>query len=102
MMKDELSMPDPLDENPYLTGIITATSFMVFGAIPLIPYIFLGNVLGATFYISLVFTGVALIILGLFRWKVTRQGFLRSVGETVLVGSISAGVAYLVGTFFRV
>jgi VIT1/CCC1 family predicted Fe2+/Mn2+ transporter len=102
MMKDELSMPDPLDENPYLTGIITATSFMVFGAIPLIPYIFLGNVLGPTFYISLVFTGVALIILGLFRWKVTRQGFLRSVGETVLVGSISAGVAYLVGTFFRV
>ncbi len=102
MMKEELEMTNPLSENPLLTGIVTATSFMIFGLIPLVPYVLFRGALGNEFVLSLTFTFAALLTLGLLRWKVTNQSFLRSVGETVMIGSISAGVAYLVGTFFRV
>jgi len=102
MMKEELEMQNPLGENPLITGIITAASFMIFGLTPLVPYVLFKGYLGNEFTLSLIFAFVALILLGFLRWKVARQGFLRSIGETVFIGSISAGVAYLVGTFFRV
>ena len=47
------------------------------------------------------FTFFALVLLGFLRWKVTKEKITRSIGEVVLIGSVSAGVAFLVGTFFR-
>ncbi len=101
MMKEELEMQNPLGEKPLVTAVITASSFMLFGLTPLIPYVLFKGLLGNEFVLSLIFTFGALILLGFLRWKVAKQGFLRSIGETVFIGSISAGVAYLVGTFFR-
>ncbi len=55
----------------------------------------------ATFRVSLAANLAALAALGLLRWRVTAQGLLRSVGETVLVGGTCAAVAYAVGWAFR-
>ncbi|KXK10679.1 MAG: VIT family protein [Microgenomates bacterium OLB23] len=101
MMKEELDMPNPLGENPTLTAITTTISFIFFGAIPLVPYVLLQGYHINQFAVSLSCALAALVTLGLLRWKVTGQTFMRSVGETVLIGSISAGVAYAVGTLFR-
>lgn len=101
MMRDELEMSNPHQENPILTGIATFFSFIMFGFIPLAPYVLLVGTTENLFLFSILFTTMALIILGIFRYKVTQQDMIRSILETLLVGSVSALIAYGVGTFFE-
>lgn len=100
MMRYEFEMNDPTNENPLLTGGVTFLSFIVFGAIPLTPYIFFGSH-EHTFTYAVIATILALILLGLLRWRVTRDSLWRSVGEILLIGGTSAFIAYIVGTLFR-
>lgn len=100
MMRYELGMSDPDDGNPAADGFKTFLSFLVFGAIPLLPYFLLPPV-ESTFYLAVGATFLALVLLGLLRWRVTGEGLRRSVAETVLVGGICAVVAYAVGLAFR-
>lgn len=101
MMKDELEMQNPEGDNAALMALATFLSFLVFGFIPLVPYVFFSSA-GNIFFISVGATFVALLLLGLLRWKVTNQGVIRSVGEVILLGGVSAGIAYAVGMFFKV
>ena len=100
MMRHEMGMADPADENPAVTGLATFVAFILFGSIPLIPY-FLLPPDEATFRISIAATFAALALLGLVRWRVSGTGLARSVAETMLVGGVCAGVAYAVGLAFR-
>lgn len=99
MMQYEIGMPDPTDDNPAMNGLATFLAFILFGAIPLLPY-FLLEPVQSTFYLSIMTTFLALVSLGLIRWKVTNETMLRCVGETVLVGGICAIVAFGVGLAF--
>lgn len=101
MMNTELEMPNPESEKPLLTGLSTFFSFILFGSIPLVPY-FIPMNQDDTFIVSIFFTITALILLGLLRFKVTKEKIIRSIGEVVFLGSISALVAYFVGTFFKI
>lgn len=101
MMRYELEMSDPTNENALLTGSVTFISFIIFGAIPLIPYFIVGNN-GNTFKLAIGATFIALLLLGLLRWKVTKDSLIRSVGEILVIGGISASIAYLVGTLFAI
>lgn len=98
MMKYELEMSDPSGDNPFLTGLATFIAFVVFGFIPLIPYLL--SPTESAFIPSLIATFSALVLLGLLRWKITMENVLRSVSEIVLIGGSAAVLAYLVGTFF--
>ena len=100
MMHDELELPDPTKENPFLTGIATFFAFLAFGFIPLIPYIILDKS-PKVFLYSAMATFCALVLLGLLRWRVTAERIFRSVFEIVLIGGVSASIAYIVGTFFK-
>jgi len=100
MMNNELEMTSPENDKPILTGLSTFTSFIFFGAIPIFPYILLRNDPNI-FMISSISTMGALIMLGILRYRVTKETVLRSVGEVVLLGGLSSVIAYLVGTFFR-
>lgn len=100
MMNYELQMPNPEGENPILTGLATFIAFISFGFIPLLPYLVIQQPVTAFSY-SIGFTLSALLLLGTLRWRVTKQHILRALGETVLLGSLSASVAYIVGFFFR-
>lgn len=99
MMQYEIGMSDPTDDNPALNGLATFIAFIIFGSVPLLPYFVLQPVT-STFYLSVVATFLALVALGLLRWKVTNETMFRCVGETVLVGGICAIVAYAVGLAF--
>ena len=96
MMTYEFGMHSPDVESPALNGIFTFLSFIFFGAIPLVPY-FVFAPTQETFYQSIGATGAALLGLGLLRWNATGERLMRSVGETVAVGTICALVAYVVG-----
>lgn len=100
MMNYELELPNPEGENPYITGLMTFVSFLFFGFLPLFPYALLQRVDGVFAYAALAAFG-ALVLLGILRWRVTKEPLVRSVGEVVLLGGVSGGVAFLVGTFFR-
>lgn len=100
MMKYELEMANPFDENPTFSAIATFLAFVSFGAIPLLPYIF-SFPYNHPFTLAVIATGFALFLLGLLRYKVTQESLIKSVGEIMLVGGVSASVAYFVGTFFR-
>jgi VIT1/CCC1 family predicted Fe2+/Mn2+ transporter len=100
MMQHEVGLPDPSDSDPVARGFVTFGSFLTFGSMPLWPY-FLLPPEAATFRLSLAMTFAALVALGMLRWRVTTQSFVRCVGETVLVGGTCAAVAYGVGLAFR-
>jgi VIT1/CCC1 family predicted Fe2+/Mn2+ transporter len=100
MMNQELELPNPEKDDPYKMSLVTFCSFITFGFIPLIPYVFFqGKFL---FIASIFMTAFSLFLIGIMRWRVSKQGFVRSVGEMLLLGGAAATVAYLVGTMFRV
>jgi len=102
MMNHELEMPDPRGENPMLNGLATFSSFLVFGAIPLVPFMLFASAdPGTVFNYSVAGTFMALVTLGLLKWKVVGGKLQDSLLEVVLVGTTAAIVAYYVGTFFK-
>lgn len=103
MMANEYELSDPRGENPVLTGFITFASFLVFGAVPILPFVFLGDASATmAFQVSTAGTFLALVLLGLLKWKMVGTSLTRSLAEIVLVGSVAAGIAFLVGTFFKI
>jgi VIT1/CCC1 family predicted Fe2+/Mn2+ transporter len=98
MMRYELEMPTPEHENPIITGLVTFSSFTLFGFIPLIPYMLTQG--SNSFQTSVIFTLLSLVLIGVLRWKVTTQTLVRAVGEIVILGGAAAMIAYFVGTLF--
>lgn len=104
MMHHELEMSDPHNENPVFTGFATFASFIVFGSIPLIPFLVIGA--GSTadpktvFMFSVVGTVIALILLGVLKWKIVGITLKRALAEMLIVGGAAAVVAYFIGTLF--
>jgi len=103
MMNHELEMPDPRDENPMLTGFATFFAFIVFGAIPLLPFMFLSTATAASaFELSIIGTFSALVVLGLLKWRVIGHSLWKSLFEVVTVGGVAAVIAFAVGSFFSI
>jgi len=103
MMSHELELSDPRGDNPVVNGFTTFISFLIFGSIPLLPFIFFNSGEPKTvFMYSVIGTFLALIALGLLKWKVVGSKLSQSLMEVVIVGSSAAAIAYYVGTFFEV
>ena len=101
MMQYDKDMSDPRGENEIFTGLATFLSFMVFGSVPLLPFMLdaSGDPAEAFLY-SCIGTFVALVLLGLLKWRVIGSGLRSSLFEVVAVGGTAAILAYFVGTFF--
>jgi VIT1/CCC1 family predicted Fe2+/Mn2+ transporter len=92
------------DVDPLKTSIATFISFILVGLIPLFPFVFakLNYTLKQnSFLISTILTGLAFILIGLIKGKISGRGQLRSSIETLLVGMLAAGIAYWVGVFLK-
>ena len=90
---------NPPEENPALNGIATFLAFIVFGFIPIIPYL-LTEVAQTAWLYSCGFTVFALALLGIFSAIITRRKLIAATLESVLVGGTAASIAYFVGTLF--
>lgn len=101
MMQYELGMSNPDGENPAFISLATFSAFIVCGLLPLVPFLFFLHHPNA-FYFSVFTTAGALICLGYFRYKVTRRNIWKSIGESLVLGSLAASVAYGVGVLFRI
>lgn len=101
MMKYELKLSDPNDDNAFHSGVATFCAFIGFGAIPLVPFVVFSHLSSQMlFTVSTVSTLCALILLGFFKAKVTSTALPQSISEVVIVGTAAASVAYLVGSLF--
>jgi VIT1/CCC1 family predicted Fe2+/Mn2+ transporter len=96
MMKDELALPSPEKEKPHIISLVTFFAFVVCGLLPLVPYMLYRDS-SYVFLLSILTTGGALLLLGVFRYQVTKQSLIRSITESLLLGGIAATVAYGVG-----
>jgi len=96
MMIDEHGMAEIAYESPIHNAVVTFCSFVIFGSIPLIPYIFS---LEPTkrFPIAIGATAIALVVLGLARSMITKEKIFRGPLEVITVGAIGAFIAYGVG-----
>ncbi|MGM0586943.1 MAG: VIT1/CCC1 transporter family protein [Bacteroidota bacterium] len=103
MMKEELGMMQ-LSKSPLAMGLVTFFSFIIVGFIPLLIYVIdyftippMNNLFGT----SILLTSIAFIFIGLLKAIVNEKSILKGVGETLLLGSAAAILAYYVGNFLE-
>ncbi len=99
MMVEEHGLIKNTSERPIMHGWITFLSFVSFGAIPLVPYIFPSA--AQSFTVASVATAIAMLCLGILRSYVTRERLIRGALEVVGLGLITAIIAYGVGAALR-
>ena len=103
MMTHELEMPDPRKDKPILTGLATFSSFLLFGSIPLLPFILAVSASPKTVFIYSIFgTFFALVLLAVLKWKVTGSPLRASLFEVLVVGGTAATIAFYIGSFFNI
>lgn len=100
MMAGEHGYVKGEQSTPLIDGLMTFCSFVLFGAIPLVPY-FLGIAAEDRFSIAIIGTFIALVLLGGARSIVTREKLWRGPLEIVFVGALGAFVAYGVGVLLK-
>lgn len=81
-------------------GIMTFIAFVIFGAIPLAPYL-LGMQPTHQFATAIISTAISLLILGLTRSIVTGERIIRGPLEVFSIGAIGAIIAYGIGVAFK-
>lgn len=94
MMKLELMMEKPAKNRAAISAVTIAISYLAGGLIPLFPYIITSNS-KTGFYVSCIFTILALIIFGYFKSKMTGRPLLKGTIKVAVTGVIAASAAFL-------
>ena len=103
MMKEELNMTKA-DKSPFAMGAMTFVSFVLIGLIPLVAYIWDYNSDEGSrnlFGISILLTSLAFIGIGWLKSYVAETSRIRSILETLFLGSAAAVLSYFVGSFLE-
>ncbi len=77
-------------------ALTISASYLVGSIVPLVPYFFFA--VPVALPVSLVLTCVALVLVGIIKGKLASMDLVRSVVEIVVVGALSAGGGYLLGS----
>jgi VIT1/CCC1 family predicted Fe2+/Mn2+ transporter len=94
MMRFELGLDVPDPKRARVSAFTIAVSYILGGLIPLAPYIIFKDI-NAALWGSVIVTMLALFIFGVVKGKFTGLNPLRGGLQTVLVGGLAAGVAFL-------
>jgi len=100
LMHHELGMSEVSTRDAGGKGLFTFLAFVLFGLLPLFPYI-LPFPESVRFLLAILASFIALLMLSIFRWKATSERFLMAVFETILVGGVACAAAFGVGLLFR-
>lgn len=101
MIRDELGIVDEDFESSLKVGMIMGVSFIIGGLPLIIPYIFFDDSLYAL-KLSIAMALAILLGIGIGKTMLTKRHWLKSSAETVLLGSIAAGIGYILGAIFSV
>jgi len=100
MLTDELGI-QPVTLSPIRAGIVTFASFLLVGAAPLLPFLFVANNANSPFMMSAGAAAVAFFAVGAFRGRMLEQRAIMGGLSTLVTGGAAATVAYLVGWWLR-
>ena len=98
--KTDVKLIKNIDKNPVLSGLITAGSFIFWGVIPLIPYIFalrLDFNYKYIFIISMIMSLLTFLSIGTLRSMYDKSNSIIIIFETLILGTIAASIAYIIG-----
>jgi len=99
MMQEELGLSQGFGE-PLGAALTVSISFLLGGAVPVIPFIF-GSGVGVL-AISFLLTAIALIAAGTVRTRFTGEPPVRAGAELVAMAAVGVGVAYGIGRLLHV
>jgi len=101
MMRDELGIVDENFDNPLKVGSLMGVSFIL-GGIPLMfPYLFIRESMNALKF-SIAIALLVLFGIGVGKTILTKTSWLKSSVEIVVLGSLAAGIGYILGMFFSI
>jgi VIT1/CCC1 family predicted Fe2+/Mn2+ transporter len=100
MLEEELNL-QRVAASPRRAALVTFLAFIVFGFIPLIPFVFPVPAHRHLFLISGGLSAAAFAILGVWKGVMLHRPPLRSGLQTFLIGSIAALLAYGVGALLH-
>jgi len=95
MMRFELGLEKPDPKRAMKSALTIGGSYIAGGLIPLLPYMLLGT-LSAALKVSVLATLVALLVFGFVKARFTGSAPVRSALQTLLVGGMAAGAAFLI------
>ena len=98
-MRFELGLEKPDPKRAPISAANIAVSYLVGGLVPLVPYMISGDLRTALLY-SIVCTGVALIVFGGVKGKLTGISVVKSGFQTLLVGGLAASAAFYLAHLF--
>jgi len=97
MLTEELGLRlDP--PRPLRAAAVTLAAFLAAGIVPLSPFLFFVE---ARFAASALATALCFLLIGSIKGRVTRGSVASHAFETLLVGTVAASLAYLVGYLTR-
>lgn len=97
MMTEEHGLP-PVNRSPVQAGLVTFLAFVVCGFVPVAPFAFGFN---ASVIVSVAMAALTFFLIGSLRSKWSPVHWFKAGLETLIIGLVSAGVAYLVGDFLK-
>ncbi len=100
MLEEELNL-QRVAASPRRAAVATFLAFILFGFVPLIPFVFPIPAGQHLFLISSVLSAAAFAILGVWKGVMLHRSPLRSGLQTFLIGSIAAVLAYGVGALLH-
>lgn len=98
MMRFELGLETSDPKRALVSALTIAGAYIVGGLIPLGPYILLSTAQTALFA-SVIATATALLVFGYIKGRFTGTKPLQSALQTVLIGGLAAGAAFLIARF---
>jgi VIT1/CCC1 family predicted Fe2+/Mn2+ transporter len=94
MMRFELGLEEPDPKRAHRSALTIAASYVAGGFIPLSPYMLLHSARAALEW-SVIVTLAALGVFGYIKGRFTGARPLRSASQTVVIGGLAAGAAFL-------
>jgi vacuolar iron transporter family protein len=95
MMRFELGLEKPEPTRARNSALTIAISYIVGGMVPLLPYMLI-SVAHKALLVSVVVTLLALFVFGYIKGRFTGKTPIRSAVQTVVVGGLAAGAAFLI------
>jgi VIT1/CCC1 family predicted Fe2+/Mn2+ transporter len=96
MMREELGILEESFDNPVMVGLLMSGAFIAGGIAPLLPYLFMENALSAL-KVAVAASLAALFVIGVGKTILTKEPWLKSGLEVMLLGSLAAGVGFGIG-----
>jgi VIT1/CCC1 family predicted Fe2+/Mn2+ transporter len=93
MMQFELKLEKPNSKRAPVSAATIGGAYIVGGLIPLMPYIFIGDIIVAL-KVSIVLTGFALLVFGAVKGYFTGVNQVKAALQTFFIGGLAASAAY--------